>query len=163
MSQRNPGDRLSSGPGSGGGQAAPGEDDGGDEQPPELPIDPPPSDQSIDRQPARIGFLFFKYEVPEVNVTTEANTVEHQTIDDTVIVQQLGSQPDAITINAVVAEWETEIVDLLTEVGVISLRTERWSGDVIVESTDTTFMRAVDKDNQWLHDATISCLEVNRA
>jgi hypothetical protein len=114
----------------------------------------------FNRTPARIGTLYFKYEDPAVDVTTEARTVEQETIDDDIVVQSLGRRADMITINAIVASYEAEILDDLTKQGVISLRTERWRGDVIVRNTDTSFMRAKDDEGSWLHEATIECIEV---
>jgi hypothetical protein len=114
------------------------------------------------RKPSRIGGLHFKYEDPSVDVTTEQRTVEQETIDDTVVVQTIGRKPDQITINAIVANWELVYIDALTELGVLSLRTERWSGDVLVQTTDTSFKRAKDQNDDWLYDATITCLEVDR-
>lgn len=118
---------------------------------------------AYDRTPARIGLLWFKYENPTVNVSTESITKEHETIDDSIVVQQLGRKADSITIDATVAEYETGFVDSLVDSGVVSLRTERWSGEVIVQSTNTNFMRAVDPDGEWLYSTTIKCLEVNEA
>lgn len=115
------------------------------------------------RTPARIGTLQFKYQDPSVDVDAEARTVEHETIDDSIVVQTLGRRPDGITINATVADYELDVVDDLTKKGIISLRTERWSGSVIVESTTTSFMRAIDADGAWLHEATINCLEVSES
>lgn len=115
---------------------------------------------AIERTPARIGLLYFKYEDPAVNVDTEAEVVEQTTIDDSIIVQQIGRAPDQITLNAVVADFETQIVDDLTKNGVVTLRTERWQGKVIVKSTTTDFMRARDSDGNWLYECQINCLEV---
>lgn len=113
------------------------------------------------RNPARIGFLFFKYADPAVNVTAEQRTVEQETIDDKVVVQTMGRKPDSITVEGVVADYEVDEIDDLTKKGVIELRTERWEGDVLVKSTDTSFKRARNKDGDWLYDATINCLEAS--
>lgn len=117
---------------------------------------------SEERVPARIGYLYFKYDDPAVDVTSEQRTVEQETIDDTIVIQTLGKTADQITINAVVADSETYIIDLLPELGTLSLRTARWKGDVVVTSTSTNFKRAKDADGAWLYDATIECLEVDR-
>lgn len=117
---------------------------------------------AFDITPARIGQLYFKYEWPDVTVTPESNTVEHETIDDNIVVQQLGRRPDQITVDTTVADFELQYLDSLTELGVLSLRTERWSGDVIVQSVTTTPMNAIDDDGNWLYEATINCLEVER-
>lgn len=114
------------------------------------------------RTPARIGFLFFKYSDPTVDVTAEQRTAEHETIDDTVVIQTMGKKAEQITVNAIVTQVEARLIDSLTQLGVVSLRTERWSGDVVVRSTDTSFMRAKDSSGLWLHEATIECLEAER-
>lgn len=114
-----------------------------------------------DRDPARIGLLYFIYADPAVNVTTEQRTVEHETIDDTIVVQTLGRKPDSISVEGVVTDSELNTVDDLTANGVIELRTDRWSGDVIVTSTSTSFKRAKTKNGSWLYDATIECIEVD--
>lgn len=116
---------------------------------------------SGERVAARIGLLYFKYEDPSVDVTTEQRKAEHETIDDNVVIQTLGRRADRITVNAIVADFETPLIDFLTSDGVVTLRTERWSGDVVVTSTDTTFRREQDKHDAWLYDATIECLEAN--
>jgi len=113
------------------------------------------------REPARIGYLYFTYADPAVNVTTEQRTVEHETIDDQIVVQALGRKPDQITIDGNVADYELSIVDDLTKLGVVSLRTERWTGDVIVQSTSTNFMRAKTDSGDWLYEVDISCIEVD--
>lgn len=112
------------------------------------------------RIPARIGLLFFKYEDPDVTVDTASRTVNQETIDGSIVVQQFGREPDSITVDTIVADHELQFIDDLVKQGVISLRTNRWSGDVIVENTNSTFMRAKDDDQNWLHEVTIECLEV---
>lgn len=112
------------------------------------------------RDPARIGYLYFTYGDPAVDVTTEQRTVEHETIDDQIVVQSLGRKPDQVSVEGVVPDFELDDIDKLTESGILELRTERWKGDVIVQSTNTTFNRARTKDGNWLYDATIECLEV---
>jgi len=116
--------------------------------------------QGYNRDPARIGELEFTYADPAVNVTTEQRTVEQETIDDQIVVQTLGRKPDSLSIEGVVVDYELEIIDNLTQQGVLSLRTERWSGDILVQSTSTSFKRAKTKDGDWLYDATIEALEV---
>jgi len=113
------------------------------------------------REAARIGFLYFTYADPAVNVTTEQRTVEHETIDDQIVVQALGRKPDQITIDGTVVDYELDIVDDLTTSGVVELRTERWTGDVIVKSTSTDFKRAKTKYGNWLYDVNIKCIEVD--
>lgn len=116
----------------------------------------------FERKPARIGQLHFKYDDPAVDVTSEKRTVEHETMDDTVVVQTLGRRADQITVTGIVADWELIFVDDLSKNDVLSLRTERWSGDVVVTSTDTTYRRELDGSGNWLYDVTIDCLEVDR-
>lgn len=112
------------------------------------------------RIPARIDLLYFTYADPGVEVTTEQRLVEHETIDNKVVIQAMGRKPDQISVNGVVPDYELDIIDDLTEAGVITLRTERWKGSVIVKSTNTTFKRARSKDGSWLYDVRIECLEV---
>lgn len=116
---------------------------------------------SGDRYPARIGTFYLKYQDPSVDVNAEQRTTEHETIDDTIIIQTMGRRAKQITINAVVADYEAHLVDQLVEMGVVTLRTSRWSGDVVVTSTNTTFRREKDKEGAWLYDASIECLEAN--
>lgn len=116
-------------------------------------------DSSDERVPARILQINFKYDDPAVNVTREQNTVEHETIDDQIVVQTLGEQAAQITVNAIVTEYETAFVDYLTAAGPVSLRTERFSGTVVVTSVDTEYRREKDAEGSWLYDATIECLE----
>lgn len=113
------------------------------------------------RVPARIGTLEMVYQDPAVSVTTEQRVVEHETIDDNVVIQTLGRKPDQISIEGVVTDRELVVVDGLTTLGIVSLRTERWKGKVVVKSTSTDFKRAKTEDGDWLYDATIECVEVN--
>lgn len=114
----------------------------------------------MSRIPARIGILFFRYADPAVNVTTEQRTVEHKTIDEDIVVQALGRKPDQITISGKVADYELTIIDDLTKQGVVNFRSERWSGNVIVKSTSTDFIRAKNQEGAWLYDVSIKCIEV---
>lgn len=114
------------------------------------------------RIPARIGVLFFKYDDPAVDVVSESRTTEQETIDDSIVVQQLGSRADQITLTAVVSEYETPVIHMLPELGILSLRTNTWSGDVIVNDTNTSYRREYDADGAWLYDATITCTEVSK-
>jgi len=113
------------------------------------------------RTPARIAQLEFTYADPAVDVTTEQRTVEHETVDDRIVVQTLGRKPDQIKIDGVVPAYELDEIDALTELGVTSLRTQRWEGDVIIKSTNTTFKRARAKTGDWLYDVSITCIEVD--
>jgi hypothetical protein len=113
------------------------------------------------RTPARIETLEFTYADPAVSVTTEQRTVEHETIDDQIVVQALGRKPDQISVEGVVPTYELRTIDDLTTLGVVELRTARWSGDVIVKSTSSDFKRAKNKMGMWLYDVTIECLEVD--
>jgi len=112
------------------------------------------------RTPARIGSLFFKYDDPDVDVRSEANTVEHETIDDEIVVQVMGRRADRITVTTVVADYETYMLDDLVKLGTTTLRTERWQGDVLVESVSSTARRQRDTEGRWLHEAQINCIEV---
>lgn len=113
------------------------------------------------RRPARIEQLEFTYADPAVSVTTEQRTVEHETIDDQIVVQALGRKPDQVSIEGVVPTYELRTIDDLTTLGVVELRTARWNGDVIVKSTSSDFKRAKNKMGMWLYDVTIECLEVD--
>jgi hypothetical protein len=113
------------------------------------------------RIPARIGSVEFTYGDPSVSVDTEQETVEHETIDEQIIIQTIGEKADSITIEGVVPDWELPIIDNLVGLDVVELRTQRWTGDVIVQSTATSFNRARNIHGSWLYDATIECLEVD--
>lgn len=114
---------------------------------------------TYDITPARIGQFYFKYDQPDVDVTAEANTTEQETIDDNIIVQRLGRRADQITVRTTVADWELKYVDNLVKLNELSLRTERWVGDVVVQSVSTNPMNAVDDTGSWLYEITINCLE----
>lgn len=111
--------------------------------------------------PARIGQLFFKYDDPDVSVDTEQQTVEHDTIDDNLVVQSLGRVPDQITVETHVATYETDIIDDLTKQGIVSLRTTEWKGDVIVRSTTRDPELGIDADQESIYRTTIECIEVD--
>jgi hypothetical protein len=117
----------------------------------------------IAHTPARIGQLWFKYSDPNVSVTTEAQTIEHDTIDESIVIQQIGRRADSITVEGTVAESSLDIIDDLVTHDVVSLRTGRWSGDVTVTSTSTSPRNAIDDDGEWLYEATIECLETDKA
>jgi len=121
------------------------------------------------RQPARLGPMVFIYSDPAVDVTSEQRTIEHETIDKDVVVQTIGRKPDQIEITGVVPDYDLDVADTFTQLGVIELRSERWNGDVIVKSVNTTFKRAKahvenedgPNDSAWLYDITITCIEVS--
>lgn len=115
----------------------------------------------VQRDPARIEFLEFTYADPAVSVTTEQRTVEHETIDDQIIVQALGRKPDQVSIEGVVPNYELRTLDDLTTQGVVELRTARWEGDIIVKSVSTDFKRAKNQNGSWLYDVTIDAVEVD--
>jgi len=118
----------------------------------------PPSE----RTPARVGTVDFKFDDPAVEVTSEANVVEQETINDTVVVQQLGTRADQITITGVVTEAQAKKLDRAPEQSLVNIRTQRWTGDVHVESVSTAYRREVDREQNALYDVTIEALEVNR-
>lgn len=115
-----------------------------------------------DRVQARFGPLIFppEYSDPSVEVDTEAETVEKTTLNDNVIVQTMGRRPDQIRVSGVLPEEMLPTLDSLVESGEITVRTERWEGIAVVQSTSTTFMRAKDKEHRWLYEVQISLLEV---
>lgn len=115
-----------------------------------------------ERTPARIGTVDFKFDDPAVSVTAESNIVEQETINDKVVVQKIGTLADQISIEGVVTEAQAKKLDRITEVPVVNIRTQRWSGDVQVESVDSSYRREVDREQNWLYDVTIEALEVNR-
>jgi hypothetical protein len=120
----------------------------------------------FDRLPARIGTLELTYADPAVDVTTEQRTVEHETIDDSIVVQFMGRRPDQLSIEGVVPEYEVPIIDDLTKQdfegnSIVEIRTERWAGQVLVESTNTSFRREKSKEGVWLYDFSIEALEVS--
>lgn len=118
---------------------------------------------------ARIGPLYFKklttshnYTDPDVDVRTEAQTVEHQTINDDTVVQHFGKKPDNITIKGVMPESKALTqLDYLVGKGKVTLRTERWQGQVVVTNTKTNNRRARGPDGNWLVDFSIDCTEVS--
>jgi len=63
------------------------------------------------RIPARIGNISFIYEDPSVDVTTEQHTIEHETIDDTVVVQTMGRKPTQLTIRGAVVDLQLDALD----------------------------------------------------
>lgn len=116
------------------------------------------------RAQARIGPLSFppEYSDPAVEIDTESRTVEHETMDDNVIIQTLGRRPHQIRISGVLPEDMLPTLDSLVEQGEMTVRTERWEGVAVARSTSTTFMRAKDKDNRWLYEVQITLLEIEQ-
>jgi len=116
---------------------------------------------SQNRDPARLGSINFSYEQPDISVDTSARTAKHNLIDDDVVVQRIGRDPDTISIAGVCTLSETEKIDNLVKDGkVISLRSNRRSCDVIVTDTATDPLNAKDSDGNWLYDFQITCMEV---
>jgi hypothetical protein len=122
------------------------------------------------RTPARIGPVRFArfgdpakqpFSHPTVNVDTEAATVTHQTLNDRAVVQTFGSKPDQISIEGVAPERDVTQIDNLVETGAVTLRSERFQGKVIVESTSTDYRRERTNEGEWLVDFTISAVEVS--
>ncbi len=113
------------------------------------------------RDPTRLGSLNFTYEQPDISVDTSARTTKHNLIDDDVVVQKIGREPDTVNISGVCTRSEAKQIDQFVDLNTsITLRSERWSGDVIVTDTATDPMKAKDSNGNWLYDCQITCMEV---
>lgn len=116
-----------------------------------------------DRRGAVVGPLTFHddFRNPIVDVTREANTVEHETINDGYVVQFIGRKPPSITIEGVIYDAQVEAADSLIGQGPIPVKTERWTGIGIPQSVSTPFRREVDPGTgQWTYDITIDMIGV---
>lgn len=113
------------------------------------------------RTDARIEDIEFKYSKPLVSVDTGTNDVEHETIDDEIVVQILGRIADRITVEGLVTSNQVAKIDNLVKTGLVEVRTERWAGDAVCTSTSTSFHGGYDTDDDWLYNYTIDLIEVD--
>lgn len=130
---------------------------------------PPDYIYSSDPTQASIGDFEFvrEYRAPDVSVTSEYRTAEHEFVDGGVgsssfAVQVLGGEPDTVTIDGIVRENQLPDCYTMGEQGNVYLNTHEWSGMVVVTNVDTSPMGGKDKKGYWLHEVTIECLEVRR-
>lgn len=121
-----------------------------------------------DRMTARVGDLEFtdRYGDPTVDVTTQANSVEHDVLNDEIIVQYMGRRADRVSIDGIIYEDDVQTLDTLVDDGEVSVRTQRWSGTGIVEQTRATYTHSYDiapesdVRSEWLYEVTIDLVEV---
>lgn len=122
-----------------------------------------------ERTVARVGDLEFpdRYGDPTVDVTTEANTVEKQTVTDDIVVQHLGRRADRITIDGIILEDDVYYLDKLVESGEVSIRTHRWAGDAIVMETSSNYTHSYDiappsdVASEWVYEVRIDLVETD--
>lgn len=122
-----------------------------------------------DRTRARIGPMEFaaRYGDPDVDVRSESNTVEKNTVDDNIFVQVIGRRADRITVDGIILEDNIEDLDKLIGAGEVSVRTHRWSGVAVVLETSSTYTHSYDiappeeVESEWLYNVTIDLIEVD--
>lgn len=121
---------------------------------------------------ARIGPLEFqtRFADPVVDVDTESNTVEKQTLNDEIIIQKLGRNADRVHIEGIVTEDQLDDLDELVALEEVGVRTQRWSGLAVVTAASSDYTQSYDMTyddndfaNEWLYEVRIDLLEVLRA
>lgn len=108
--------------------------------------------------------ITLKYDQPDIDVSTSARFVEHQTIDGPVIRQRLGRGLVEIDIAGVCTTPEANVIDSLTQEDVITLLSDRFEGLVQVSSTSTNPFEsggAIDLDGEFTHEFSMALVEVN--
>lgn len=105
----------------------------------------------------------FAYEQPDISVDHQARTVNHELIgsDPSVVIQHMGRRPPEINVIGVCYRSEANAIDdLTTATGEPeSLRSERYSGDVVVVQTETDPRREKDAaTGRWLYDFRVNCI-----
>lgn len=113
------------------------------------------------RPATKIGPLAFEYDMPNVHVDATAHVVKHEVINGETIIQRIGRKPVQIQIQGICTTGEAQQVDGLVEFDMVTIRSDRWSGDAIVVDTTTSPMNQKDtKTNEWLFRYTITANEV---
>jgi len=120
------------------------------------------------RTVARIGDLVFtnRYSNPNVDVDMSTNIVEKNTITDEQVIQNLGKKADRIHIDGIIPESQIKEFDDLISGGVTTVRTHRWSGTAMVESTSADQVQGYDPvlsdedQSAWLYSVRIDLIEV---
>lgn len=117
-----------------------------------------------DRRAVRIDDIEFEYEQPLVSIDHEARTVEHELLNDSVVIQHMGTRPAEISIQGVCTDSEVAAIRALPSKGTVSLRSEAHSSDVIVlrVSIDPIDPMAIDSDSNYLFDFSINAVEVTQ-
>ena len=115
------------------------------------------------RTRAIIGHFYFHQDFsdPIVDVSQEARTVTHETINGNNIVQVMGRDPPEIAIEGLAYDHQLEQLDELLSLDEIPVLTERWTGMAVVEALDTSFRREAEPETgNWVYDVNIDLLGV---
>lgn len=116
-----------------------------------------------ERTNAQLGdFTFHEdFSDPVVDVTHDARTVSHETINGDNIIQVMGRDPPNISIEGVAYDFQLETADELLEKDEIPFFSDRWTGMVVVESVDTAYRREAEPGTgDWVYDLNIDLLGV---
>lgn len=116
-----------------------------------------------ERPEVQVGDVYFKYNQPNVSVSTSARYVEHEVIGDTVVRQKIGESPDEISIEGICTEGEVGLIDDLIYEEEVTVVSNRWEGVAQVTSTSTNPLDdggAIDPDGQWTHTFTIELVGI---
>lgn len=117
-----------------------------------------------ERISAKVGPLEFHpdFSDPIVDISYEARTATHETINGDNIIQVMGKQPPEISIEGVIYDSQLEHADaLIREEQEIPVLSERWTGMAVVETVETPYRREADPETgEWIHDINIDLLAV---
>lgn len=110
-----------------------------------------------------VGDLVFHedFSDPVVDITHDARTVTHETINGDNIIQVMGRDPPDISIEGVAYDFQLEVIDELLEKDEVPMITDRWTGMVVVTSVDTSYRREAEPGTgDWVYDVNLDLLGV---
>jgi len=105
----------------------------------------------------------FVYNQPNISVSSSGRFKEHQTIDGPIVRQKIGQGNVEIEIEGVCTTPEAKVIDTLRFEEIVTLLSNRFSGDVQIASTSTSPLEdggAINLDGQFTHTYGISCVAV---
>lgn len=117
------------------------------------------------RVDVKLGDIEFEYSQPLISTDKEARTVEHELLNDSVVIQHMGTRPTEITIQGACTLDEAATINALPADGVVALRSEQYSGDVMIlrSSVDPWDPFGKNDENKILFDYSINCVSVTQA
>lgn len=80
----------------------------------------------------------FTYQFPFIDVSSRARTKTHEPIDEEPVVQSLGPEAREITIEGHCYLPEANFIDGLIDGGLVDVVSDRWSGQAVVDTAETT-------------------------
>lgn len=103
------------------------------------------------------------YDQPNISVSAKTRFVEHETVDGAIIRQKLGKGNTGVEMEGVCTTPEANLLDNLFNEDRIFIKSNRFTGNVTVESTSTNPIEdggGMNLDGNFTHEFTVSMIQV---